>query len=181
MPSCINRYQPSSNDYIPRYIPKWCPPAPNTDPKRFELYCKPTLCRSEPLSHSEYLRVRAKNGGQALSTGSALQVGQAQYTRTIWTNASNGCQTNVPVPAVHPGGHARDTGFLIEAKGAFAGRGKTSWYDTVNRTAATTILRNKGLAIAAADFDCSSCVIPGTTDYVTPGCPDSIKNLTNLS
>jgi hypothetical protein len=181
MPGCCHRYKPSSNDYIKPYIPKWCPPEPNNDPKRFEKYCKPTLCRSEPLSHSEYLRLRAKNGGCSLSSGSVLQVGQGVYKKTIWTNASNGCQTNMAVPAVHPGGRAADAGYLIEAKGAFAGSGQTSWYDIVNRTAHTTILRNKGLAIAATDYGCSPCGKVGTTKYVTPGCPDSIKNLANLS
>ena len=179
MPSCINRYQPSSNKYIQPYIPKWCPPEPNTDPKRFELYCKPTLCRSEPLSNSEYLRLRAKNGGAALSTGVQTQVGQGQYLRTIWTSASNNCQTNVPLPAVHPGGHAADCGFITEATGAKAGRGTVSWYDKVNRMASINTLKKKGYAIAAET--CSNCVTPGTISYVTPGCPNSIKNLTNLS
>lgn len=179
MPKC--KYYPSSNDYIIPYIPKWCPPEPNNDPKRFELYCKPTLCRSEPLSHSEYLRLRKNNGGQALSTGNVLQVGSGVYARNIWTTAVAGCQTNVPVPAVHAGGRAKDAGFLIEAKAAVAGRGKISWYDTVNKTAGITTLRQKGNAIAAADFNCSNCINPGTENYKTPGCPDGIKNLVNLS
>jgi len=168
MPICRNRYKPSSNQYIQPYIPKWCPPEPNTNPKRFELYCKPTLCRSEPLSHSEYLRLRAKNGGCALSNSAPNKLGQDSYLRTLWTSASDKCQSNVPVPSVHPGGHATDCGFKTEAMGAKAGRGTVSWYDKVNRMSSITTLKKKGYAIASET--CSSCEMPGTTIYVTPGC-----------
>ncbi len=180
MPKCPTRFQYSSNDYITPYIPKWCPPEPNNDPKRFELYCKPVPSKSEPLSHSEYLRLRAKNGGQSLSTGAVQQISEGPYTKTIWTSASNNCSTNVPVPFVHPSGYAKANGFLTEAKGAFASRGQISWYDTVNRMASMTTLRKKGNAIAAGK-SCSTCDISGAINYVTPGCPDSIKSLTHLS
>jgi hypothetical protein len=88
-----------------------------------EAYCAPALCRSEPLSHSEYLRkLKANNGRAVSSAANLLQVGSGRYTTTIWTTseaAGSCCNSNDSVPAVHPGGRALDSGHLTEMRGAW--------------------------------------------------------------
>jgi len=106
---------------------------------------------------------------------------------TAGGDCDNGANSVLPaVPAVHPGGHALDSGLLTEMRGANAGRGTLSWYDRVNRTEEITTLRRKGLAIAAdATFNapagelrtvCTSCGLSGTAQqhYCPPVTVDQI-------
>ncbi len=174
---------------VPQYIPKCCPTPPNTDPRRFEVYCPPVVSRSEPLSHSEYLRRLKANNGKALSSPDCLvQYGEGVYKKTIWTETADGgrcCNgdggTLPAVPAVHQGGTALDAGLLTESRGAYAARGSVSVYDQTNRTEDVTTLRRQGLAISGDDsFDapagatrtvCTTCGFSGTTTAVNPGNP----------
>ena len=141
--------------YVPVYKPKCCPEPINTDPRRFEAYKTPVHCRSEPLSHSEYLRrLKDNNFKQLSSPDSILLKGTGVYATTIWTDGGSGscCLENdlvLPaVPAVHPGGHALDSSLVTEMRGANAGRSDVSSVDLVNRTEDITTLRRKGQAIA---------------------------------
>ena len=99
-----------------------CPDKYNDDPKRNEIYRKPLISRSEPLSNSEYLRKLKANGGVPLSSGSkVVQVGEGQYKKTMWTTAESRCfkGSNSVLPAVvavHPGLHAKDASLVTEAK-----------------------------------------------------------------
>jgi hypothetical protein len=179
----INKSDPR---YVPVYTPVSCPDPVNNDPKRNDAYCAPALCRSEPLSHSEYLRkLKANNGRAVSSAANLLQVGSGRYTTTIWTTSEaagsccNGNDSVLPaVPAVHPGGHALDSGHLTEMRGANAARGTVSKFDSVNKTEDITMLRRKGLAIAADNSfgapagstrtTCDVCSLSGTTT-VDPG------------
>lgn len=174
--------------YVKQYNPPRCPPPVNNDPRRNEIYRPPTLCRSEPLSHSEYLRrLKANNNKPLSSPASLVQVGSGVYTRTIWTETRpaagccNGQDLVLPaVPAVHPGGHALESGMLTEMRGAVAARGDVSKFDNTNRTEDVTTLRRQGLAIASDDSFaapagsirnvCETCGLSGTTD-VDPGRP----------
>lgn len=172
-----------------------CPPPPNTDPKRKYLYIPPNPSRSEPLSHSEYLRRLKENNGCAISSPNAiLQVGTGElqgqsqkYITTIWTSSKNySCAPGKAVPAVppvHPGGHALDAGMTEFMNGAVAARGSISKFDTTNKTAWTTTYKKEGLAIvqdneykAPAGVPegreiCTDCTLQGTTDVV-PGNPN---------
>lgn len=172
--------------YVKQYNPVCCPDPVNNDPRRNEIYRPPTLCRSEPLSHSEYLRrLKANNNKPLSSPASLVQVGEGAYKKTIWTEtrpADGCCNGNdlvlPPVPAVHPGGHALDSGMLTEMRGAVAARGDVSKFDQVNRTEDITTLRRQGLAIASDDSFaapagstrtvCTTCGLEGTTS-VDPG------------
>jgi len=199
MSSRCRVYAPINSRYVPVYAPISCPDPVNTDPKRNEAYCAPKPSRSEPLSGSEYLRKLKANNGRPISTPNNLvQIGSGNYVTTIWTaaatNAASCCNGNdkvLPaVPAVHPGGRARDSGQLTEMRGAVAGRGTLSFYDQVNRTEANTTLRRQGLAIAADETFaapagatrtvCVTCGLSGTTTTINPdsGCACS-KNLNN--
>ena len=171
--------------YVPVYVPACSPDPVNMDPKHNEFYQKPTLCRSEPLSHAEYIRKLKANAGVKLSVAAskAVTVGQGIYKRTIWTSAGDACSLDsdlvLPaVPAVLDHGKARDAWQYTEMKGAYAGRGTVSKFDSVNRTEDITRLRRQGLAIAADDSFmapanmkrvlCEVCTLVGTTD-VDPG------------
>lgn len=171
--------------YVPVYDPKCCPDPVNMDPKHNEFYQPKTLCRSEPLSHAEYIRKLKANGGAKLSIAAskAVTVGHEVYKRTIWTTAGDACSLDsdlvLPaVPAVLGHGKARDAWQYTEMKGAYAGRGTVSKFDSVNRTEDITRLRRQGLAIAADDSFmapanmkrqlCEVCTLMGTTD-VDPG------------
>ena len=181
--------------YVPIYVPKCCPEPRNRDPKRKEFYQKPIVSRSEPLSGAEYLRQIKANNTQALSSGNTkrVTVGEGEYTRTIWTTASGACSldSDLVLPAVPPvlgRLQSRDAWQYTEMKGAYAGRGTVSKFDSVNRTEDMTRLRRQGLAIAADDSFmapargkrvlCEVCTLVGTTD-VDPGLcgicgPDSV-------
>ena len=145
--------------YVPVYNPICCPDPVNTDPRRTEVYCPPIKSRSEPLSGAEYIRKLKANGGRALSgSANTVVVGSATpaYATTLWMTAGGDCNNGADlvlpaVPAVHAGGHALDSGLLTEMRGANAGRGAVSVYDTTNRTEGITTLRRQGLAIAADD------------------------------
>jgi hypothetical protein len=171
--------------YVPIYVPKCCPEPRNRDPKRKEFYQKPIVSRSEPLSGAEYLRQIKANNTQALSSGNTkrVTVGEGEYTRTIWTTASGACSldSDLVLPAVPPvlgRLQSRDAWQYTEMKGAYAGRGTVSKFDSVNRTEDITRLRRQGLAIAADDSFmapargkrvlCEVCTLVGTTD-VDPG------------
>ena len=185
MTSRCRVYVPPNPLYVPVYNPICCPDPVNRDPRRNEAYCPPAPSRSEPLSGSEYLRKLKANGGRPLGNSTkTVTVGTGPSGTTLWMTAGGDCDNgNDPVlpavPAVHPGGHAIDSGLLTEMRGAHAGRGALSWYDQVNRTEAMTALRRKGLAIAADDtFSapagqkrevCSTCGLSGTDKTVIPG------------
>jgi Concanavalin A-like lectin/glucanases superfamily len=171
--------------YVPVYEPACCPDSRNRDPRRKEFYRPPTLCRSEPLSHAEYLRKLKANNTVALSSPASKVVtqGDGVYKRTVWTSAGDACSldSDLVLPAVSPvlgGGHARDAWQYTEMKGAYAGRGTVSKFDSVNRTEDITRLRRQGLAIAADEsfmapargkrVICEVCTLVGTTD-VDPG------------
>jgi len=171
--------------YVPVYVPKCCPEPRNRDPKRKEFYQKPLVSRSEPLSGSEYLRQIKTNNTQALSSGNTkrVTVGEGEYKRTIWTTASGACSldSDLVLPAVPPvlgRLQSRDAWQYTEMKGAYAGRGTVSKFDSVNRTEDMTRLRRQGLAIAADSsfmapargkrVICEVCTLVGTTD-VDPG------------
>lgn len=184
---CLCTHVPDPQ-YVTPYVPKCCPPKPNTDPRRTtNPYCPPVISRSEPLSHSEYLRRLKANGSKSLSTPSSLvQYGDGAYRKTIWTESGSAgacCATNkaLPeVPAVHRGGTALDAGFLTEQKGAYAARGAVSQYDSVNRTEYVHTLKKKGIAISAdSSFNapaggvretCANCDFSGTTFPPQPPC-----------
>ena len=160
-----------------------CPPPANTDPRRLYAYCPPVVSRSEPLSHSEYLRMRKANNNVPLSSSSSLvQTGQGAYTRTIWTatptsccnNPSNPTLTGVAlpaVPAVIQGGSAQPASMTTRAAGATAARGTLSHYDTTNHTEWNTTYRHMGLAISTDKYACPTCGLSGTTPPTVPGNP----------
>jgi hypothetical protein len=178
---------PPNPRYVPVYNPICCPDPVNTDPRRTEVYCPPIKSRSEPLSGTEYLRKLKANGGRPLSNSSkTVTVGSATpaYATKLWMTAGGDCDNRADlvlpaVPAVHAGGHALDSGLLTEMRGANAGRGTVSYYDSTNRTEGITTLRRQGLAIAADDsFNapaggvrtvCGTCGLSGTGASTVPG------------
>ena len=181
---------PLTAAYIPRYIPKCCPPPPNNDPKQWSPYVKPTPSRSVPLSHHEYLKKKKANGFAPLSAQAALtQVGTIStigtYTTTLWTETNtNGvcCPSTIAhilVPAVTPGGSAKAAGVTTAERKAFAGRGDISVLDTTNHIESLTTLRRQGYAVAgdvtfnapAGGFrtPCTSCALAGTSNTVEIG------------
>lgn len=152
----------------PRYNPKCCPAPPNRDPRRFETYCLPPKSLSEPLSHTEYLRQKkASNTAPLSSPANLVQIGTGSgYVRTIWSASNNACCTtpSPPVPAVMPKTHARPESLRITNVGAAAGRGTISKYDSINRDASNTTLRQHGQTIA--NEKCTSCsLLTGTEIY----------------
>jgi len=174
---------------------KPCPPPANTDPRRKNPYIPPNPSRSEPLSHSEYLRrLKSNNNGALSSPNTILQVGEGKYARTIWTQSKNQCgncsnSKGQVIPAVNPGGRARDASMTIMMAGATAARGSLSKYDLTNRTEWNTTYRRQGLAIiqdpsykiaagaTPVDIECTpereaAVVLQGTTDVV-PGNPSN--------
>lgn len=69
-----------------------------------------------------------------------------------------------PVPAVMPKTHARPESLRITNVGAAAGRGTISKYDSINRDASNTTLRQHGQTIA--NEKCTSCsLLTGTEIY----------------
>ena len=178
---------PITAAYIPQYVPVCCPPRPNTDPKRYSTPCPTTPSRSEPLSNAEYLRKRRQANWAPLSSQAALtqvgatvrtQDGRIGYGTTIWTETRNtgaccygGAVPAIPVPAVHPGGHALEEGVRVDAAGSLAGRGTVSVYDTKNHIESITTRRREGYAIAATTTDCTVCQSQGTDALVKVGNP----------
>lgn len=152
---CRNYAQPSQK-YVPVFVPLTCPDTPNNDPKRFEAYCPPALCRSEPLSHSEYLRKLVQNNGVGISNGTLLQQGVGNYVTTNWMGSTGSCVRDVPVPQAQT---VKDASDSTRAKGAFAARGMRSKFDSQN-SAEITSMRREGQAIAA-DEGCASCTTVG--------------------
>jgi hypothetical protein len=139
-----------------------CPPNPST--LRTLPYCKPVISRSEPLSHSEYLRMR-KASNAPVSASSLLQIGDGSYKKTIWTAAPSCC--NTAVPAVTQAGI--QASLTTKERGAIAARGTLSQYDTTNRTEWNTTYRAMGLAIATDKYPTCACGITGTTAPTVPG------------
>jgi len=175
---------------IPHYVPKCCPTPTNNDPKQWSPYCKQTPSLSQPLSHYEYLKKKKANGFAPLSAKAALtQVGNVSsiglYTTTIWTETNNNgvcCPSTIAhmlVPAVYPGGSAKDAGVTTTERKAFAGRGTTSVLDTTNHIESITTLRRQGYAVAgdltfnapAGGFrtPCATCTLAGTSNTVHIG------------
>lgn len=146
-----------SQMYVPVYTPIACPDPVNIDPKRNEVYCKQALCRSEPLSHSEYLRKLVENNGVGISRGNLLQKGTGVYTTTNWMATSGPCLRNAPVPLAQP---FMDASINTDIKGALASRGTRSLYDSVNTNDESTTNRRRGQAIAA-DKGCAICTLAG--------------------
>ena len=164
-------------------------------PKPFTPYKPPLVSRSEPLSHSEYLRMKKANFQGPLSGNVVQTSGTTKYNQTIWTQLANPDKyvpaptqhppvQNPPIPQVHPGGKALDAGMGTMMAGSVAARGKRSVYDTVNRNESNTTYRRQGMAIVqdptykapAGGFRelCTTnkgCVLEGTTDVV-PGNPE---------
>lgn len=173
MTSRCRGFAPSSNKYVPVYTPKACPDPVNNDPKRTEVYCKPNPCRSEPLSHSEYLRKLTQNNGRAISGGTLKQYGDGVYKRTDWMATEGSCILgNVPVPVAQsikqegkPANiqfpKAVDASLQTIRKDLIASRGSIGTYDNVNRGAEMTIKRHGGLAVLSST-GCSTCDISGT-------------------
>lgn len=185
MTSRCRVHVPPNPRYVPVYNPICCPDPVNTDPRRTEAYCPPMKSRSEPLSGAEYIRKLKANGGRPLGNSSkTVVVGSGPSATTLWMTAGGDCDNGADlvlpaVPAVHAGGHALDSGLLTEMRGANAGRGTVSVYDTTNRTEGITTLRRQGLAIAADDsFNapagsvrtvCGTCGLSGTGTTTVPG------------
>lgn len=144
-----------------------CPVPPNTDPKRLFAYCPPVVSRSEPLSHSEYLRKKKANQNAGISSGSLLQTGEGSYTRTIWTATEGPCCVIPPVPAAISG--TPQESMRIKEVGATASRGAISHYDSVNHTEWNTTQRRAGYAIASDKYECDTCDLVGTTPPTVPG------------
>jgi len=151
----------------------------NSDPRRFSPYVKPTISRSVPLSHEEYLRQK-KNLRTTQLSGSPLIVGQAaNYPRTVWTQSGSCCSDEPVVPNVLFAGAAQDAGLRTEMLQAVSGRGTLSSHDGFNKNEWNTTLRKKGLAIIndprfmnpAGDLriPCTDCVLGGTEREVIPG------------
>ena len=162
---------------VPVYRPLVCPDPINRDPRRSDAYCPPAPSRSEPLSHSEYLKKLTANGGRPLSnSNNTVTVGTGMYATKIWTTAGGDCDRGAnlvlpAVPAVHASGRALDASLLSVIHQAQSGRGTVSKYDSTNRTEDLTTLRRQGLAIAAGagvGKECGVCGLEGTTN-VTPG------------
>ena len=188
---------PITAAYIPHYIPVCCSPPPNTDPKRFTPYCATTPSRSEPLSAREYLVKRRQANWAPLSAAAALtqvgatvttQNGRIGYGTTLWTETRNtgaccygGATPAIPVPAVYPGGYAKEAGLLTQERGSMAARGSLSVYDTQNHIESITTRRREGYAIASdPSFDapaggsraiCATCQPEGTGAMVGVGNP----------
>lgn len=183
MPSHCSCSSPVDPKSIPSYSPTCCVHSANTDPRRNTAYCPPTPSRSEPMSHAAYLRRLKANNNGALSSTNNLVVGTGSYQQTIWSASSPSCCTagNVlpAVPAVHPGGHALDSGIKTKMDGDVAARGTTSRYDNVNHTEGITTRRREGMAVIndptynapAGSLRplCANCLLAGTSS--NPSCP----------
>jgi hypothetical protein len=171
---------------IPKYVPKCCPVPANTDPRRNIPYVKPKPSRSEPLSHHEYLRQKKANNNSAVSAPSVLRQTPitGQYQTTLWMESGKCCSSGAvlpPVPAVHQGGHALESGLLTKMEGAAAARGKLGHYDTTNHTEWNTTYRKQGIAViqdnefkapaGGTRESCTGCVLEGTSNQVVPGNP----------
>ena len=166
---------PRTQESVPAYDPKCCPPPANTDPRRNELYCKPVVSRSEPLSHAEYLRRKRESGGAAISSPAGLvQIGEGAYKRTLWMESNStasccqGTDAVLPaVPPVHSVGHRLPNRERTEVRGAIAGRSALSHYDQGNHAASLTIQRHRGDVLA---YDaCQVCsVLEGTAPSTVP-------------
>lgn len=154
---CRSYYPVRSQSYVPVFTPLACPDPVNNDPKRNEALCRPALCRSEPLSHAEYLRKLVENNGNAISSGRLLQQGSGIYTTTNWMATTGPCQRQMPVP---PAQTVMDAGQLTDKKGAYASRGVHSKFDRVNTNDETTTNRRRGAAIAA-EKGCTVCTTSG--------------------
>ena len=154
---CRSYIATPSQMYVPVYTPIACPDPVNLDPKRNEIFCKQAQCRSEPLSHSEYLRKLVENNGVGISRGTLLQQGTGVYKTTNWMATSGPCLRNTPVPPAQPFVSA---GLNTEIKGAMASRGTRSLYDSVNTNDESTTNRRGGQAIAA-DKGCNTCTLAG--------------------
>lgn len=101
------------------------------------------------LNYSKYILIIQSIGAGTATQGANL-VDVQLYSETDPLDPGISCCANqaLPaVPAVHPGGHALEAGLLTDSKGAAAGRGTISHFDTVNTTAWSTTLRRKGIAI----------------------------------
>ena len=178
--------------YVPVYIPKnTCPDSVNCDPKRFDRYCKPVLCRSLPLSNEEYLRKRLLNGNRPLSNSFVVQTAAdtGKYRTTIWTSAgstyipstADGTDLGVILPTPAPpvtgtNGTAIDSGLLTDIRAAIAGRGTISALDQGLRYDSFTTTRRKGLALittlgpnCAFNQPCVLCDLSGTSASVIIG------------
>jgi hypothetical protein len=159
--------EPIMPENVPVYVPKCCPTPANTDPRRFEVCCPAPKSLSEPLSHAEYLRQKKIAHLAPLSSPANLvQTGvNTPYARTIWTQTKNPCcVTPIPIPAAMPAEHAPPESVRIENKGAAAGRGTISKYDTTTRDASRTTLRHHGQTIA--NEYCATCsLLVGTEVY----------------
>jgi hypothetical protein len=164
MSSRCRTYAQPSQQYVPVFVPLTCPDTVNNDPKRFDQYCPPALCRSEPLSHSEYLRKLVQNNGVGISNGTLLTKGTGSYATTNWMESTGPCARNTPVPAAQT---VKDASDLTRAKGAFASRGLRSKFD-LEKSAELTSMRREGQAIAA-ESGCDSCTTPGFQEQ-TPNC-----------
>jgi hypothetical protein len=178
---------PRTAAYIPHYVPVCCSTLSNTDPKRYSTPCPTTPSRSEPLSNAEYLRKRRQANWASLSAQAALtqvgatvktQDGRIGYGTTIWTETRNtgaccygGAVPAIPVPAVHPGGHALDEAVRIGATGSLAARATASFYDTKNRIESITTRRREGYAVAANTTSCAVCQPTGTDALIRVGNP----------
>lgn len=178
--------------YVPVYIPKnTCPDSVNCDPKRFDRYCKPVLCRSLPLSNEEYLRKRLQNGNRPLSNSFVVQTAAdtGKYRTTLWTSAgstyvpstADGTNLRVTLPTPAPPvtgtkGNAIDSGLLTDIRAAVAGRGTLSALDQGLRGDSFTTTRRKGLALITTlgpncgfNQQCVLCDLSGTSASVIIG------------
>jgi len=123
------------------------------------------------LNYSKYILVVQSIDTDASTQGANLVTFQL-FSNTDPLDPGISCCANqaLPaVPAVHPGGRAMEAGLLTESKGAAAGRGTISHFDTVNTTAWSTTLRRKGIAIktdTAVEVEIGGCCDVGNTTLV---------------
>lgn len=179
--------------YVPVYVPPACPDTRNYGPRRNELYTPSNPSLSMPLSSSEYLRRRIRNGNRPLSNSFLVQTAAdtGKYRRVEWTGAgtsvlpstSDGIdlkpyisQATVP-PVTGTMGTALDAGLTTLTRMAIAARGSRSGhdvdgtrFDSLNtwRRMGKAIISNPG-GYGAFKEACIACDLKGTSLSVVVG------------
>ena len=176
--------------YVPVYVPPACPDTRNYGPRRNELYTPSNPSLSTPLSSSEYLRRRLKNGNRPLSKSYLVQTSADTgiYRRVEWTGSGTSVLpstadgidltpyiSKATVPAAMPG--AVDAGMTTLTRMAIAARGSRSAhdvggtrFDSLNtwRRMGKAIISNPG-GYGAFNEACIACDLSGTSLNVIVG------------
>lgn len=179
--------------YVPVYVPRACPDVRNYGPRRNELYCPSNPSLSTPLSSSEYLRRRIRNGNRPLGNSFLVQTSAdtGKYRRVIWTSAGTSylestadgidlkpyiSQATVP-PVTGTMAASLDAGMTTLSRMAIAARGSRSGhdiggtrFDSLNtwRRMGRAIISNPG-GYGAFNEACIACDLSGTSLSVIVG------------